>query len=249
MLRQWQKLTLLFSTAVVWHPIHHEYLVSGGFDGSILHWHMDSSSPVDTLIQAHDQQIWALAFHPLGHMLASAANDTTTRWWSRGRPGVSIMNDRFHLGRERAHEMGQKEEEEADDDDEYAALPGLGGAGRGNNPNLAFSSGSASIPNFSMTTTGGGFAGGESIPGLDASSNRGTQGGGIPGLSHTQQQQYSQQQPGTMSGYGGSNTWTRTGAPPMGQDSGWQQLPGPPQQGGWQQPMRPNNQGGRFQPY
>lgn len=241
----------LWLAAVVWHPIHHEYLVSGGFDGSILHWHMDSSSPVDTLIQAHDQQIWALAFHPLGHMLASAANDTTTRWWSRGRPGVGIMNDRFHLGRDRAHEMGQKEEEEADEEDDYAALPGLGGGARGNNmnSNLMYSSGAASIPNFSMINSGGSFAGGEAIPGLDGSSSRAPQ-GGIPGLSQTQQQQqqFPQQQPGMMSGYGGSNTWTRTGAPPMGQDAGRQQL-GPPQQGGWQQPMRPNNQGGRFQPY
>lgn len=48
----------------------------------------------------------------MGHTLVSGSNDHTTRFWSRGRPGMDISNDRFHVGRERAKELGVKEEEE-----------------------------------------------------------------------------------------------------------------------------------------
>ncbi|KAI9508815.1 WD40-repeat-containing domain protein, partial [Russula earlei] len=43
--------------------------------------------PRATLSQAHDSNVWALVFHPLGHLLVSASNDHTTRFWARERPG------------------------------------------------------------------------------------------------------------------------------------------------------------------
>lgn len=36
---------------------------------------------------AHDSNVWSLAWHPLGHILCSGSNDHTTRFWSRARPG------------------------------------------------------------------------------------------------------------------------------------------------------------------
>lgn len=91
--------------AVAWHPHHDDVLVSGGSEGSILHWSLPDAHPKETLEFAHDSNVWSLAYHPLGHLLVSASNDHTTRFWSRGRPGTRSKGDRFHLGRERAMEV------------------------------------------------------------------------------------------------------------------------------------------------
>ncbi|KAF7310508.1 WD-REPEATS-REGION domain-containing protein [Mycena chlorophos] len=81
--------------SVTWHPVH-PILVSGGSEGAILHWDITEPEPSfgqpphpprANLAQAHDSNVWSLQFHPLGHLLASASNDHTTRFWSRERPG------------------------------------------------------------------------------------------------------------------------------------------------------------------
>ncbi|KAF8481418.1 WD40-repeat-containing domain protein [Gautieria morchelliformis] len=110
--------------SVAWHPIH-PLLVSGGSEGSILHWdltapppnHALSSTlqpgPRATLAEAHDSNVWSIAFHPLGHLLVSASNDHTTRFWSRERPGDA--NAVFSAGGEKppaAPEGGGQEDEE-----------------------------------------------------------------------------------------------------------------------------------------
>ncbi|KAI0628772.1 WD40-repeat-containing domain protein [Trametes polyzona] len=125
--------------SVAWHPFH-PLLVSGGSEGSILHWDLSSSSeppttqsashqpgPRATLSQAHDSNVWALTYHPLGHILVSASNDHTTRFWCRERPGDA--SSVFSGGGEKPPEVtdtsGQDEEEEA-------MVPGFGyGAGAG----------------------------------------------------------------------------------------------------------------------
>lgn len=39
---------------------------------------------------AHDQAIWALEWHPLGHVLASGSNDNSTKFWARNKPGDTL---------------------------------------------------------------------------------------------------------------------------------------------------------------
>ncbi|KAJ3541506.1 hypothetical protein NMY22_g3860 [Coprinellus aureogranulatus] len=82
------------------------------------------SSPRATLSQAHDSNVWALTYHPLGHILVSGSNDHTTRFWSRERPGDATSV--FSGGGEKPPEMmdmsGQDEEDEA-------FVPGFGGGG------------------------------------------------------------------------------------------------------------------------
>jgi WD40 repeat protein len=38
--------------------------------------------------QAHDDTaVWDIAWHPLGHVVATASNDHTVKFWARNRPG------------------------------------------------------------------------------------------------------------------------------------------------------------------
>lgn len=82
------------------------------------------STPRATLSQAHDSNVWALTYHPLGHILVSGSNDHTTRFWSRERPGDATSV--FSGGGEKPPDMvdpsGQDEEDEA-------FVPGFGGGG------------------------------------------------------------------------------------------------------------------------
>ncbi|KAH9914469.1 WD40 repeat-like protein [Fomitopsis serialis] len=123
--------------SVAWHPVH-PILVTGGSEGAILHWDLSSStdtlaqSPSQppgaraTLSQAHDSNVWSLAFHPLGHLMVSASNDHTTRFWCRERPGDATSV--FSGG-------GQKPPEVTDtagqDDEDESMVPGFGFTGAG----------------------------------------------------------------------------------------------------------------------
>ncbi|KAF9521166.1 hypothetical protein BS47DRAFT_1370255 [Hydnum rufescens UP504] len=110
---------LVVLSALAWHPVHHDLLVSGGAEGSLMYWLLSSPIPRAALDQAHDSNVWSLAWHPLGHVLCSASNDYTARFWCRDRPGdVSSV---FRQGGEKPPAAGLGD---GADDDDY--VPGFG---------------------------------------------------------------------------------------------------------------------------
>lgn len=91
--------------AVSWHPVHETLFASGGAEGAI-HFHTTSQvDPVGSLEGAHDGIVWSLDWHPLGHVLVSGSADCSARFWTRHRPGDSLL-DRFTLGRAAAEALG-----------------------------------------------------------------------------------------------------------------------------------------------
>lgn len=170
-------------STLTWHPKHPSILSTGSVDGSIFHYLLDepntpagtattlspydsadpSNTPAQTiwpahrLQYAHDFAVWSLAWHPLGHIMASGSNDRVTRFWSRARPGESdCFKDRYHIGEAAAEAQGTwdrrsgrrmllaEEEQEMDDEAEGLVdqkmpaktpiLPGIPGLGQGANP-------------------------------------------------------------------------------------------------------------------
>jgi len=158
--------------SVAWHPVHHSILVSGGSEGSIIHWSLDSSVPAPraSVDQAHDSNVWCLAFHPLGHILASASNDYTTRFWCRERP--TDVGGEWKSGGEKPPEIGA-----ADEDEDY--VPGLGFAGgMGGQDGFGFGGNTTSYGDDFDRQPGGG----QGVPGLGGSGGFDGGNGFIPGF-------------------------------------------------------------------
>ncbi|UNI14045.1 pre-mRNA cleavage and polyadenylation factor (CPF) complex subunit, variant 2 [Purpureocillium takamizusanense] len=120
-------------STLTFHPIHPNLLTTGGLDGSLFHYLLDtpnpppgqaltvapydSMDPTTTPAQsvwpthkipyAHDYAIWSLDWHPLGHILATGSNDRITRFWTRARPGdADVFQDRYHIGEAAAEAQG-----------------------------------------------------------------------------------------------------------------------------------------------
>ncbi|KAJ1954778.1 WD repeat-containing protein 33 [Linderina pennispora] len=88
-------------SSVAWHPIHETMFASGGSDGGIHFWFTGEKGHQGEITGAHESYIWSLAWHPMGHILASGSNDHTTRFWSRPRPAEHLDT-----------ELADKEQEE-----------------------------------------------------------------------------------------------------------------------------------------
>lgn len=65
-------------TRIVWHPVHENLFASGSGDGAIHFWCAGNETELGVIDGAHDNMIWSLAWHPLGHILVSGGNDFST---------------------------------------------------------------------------------------------------------------------------------------------------------------------------
>jgi len=74
-------------TSITWHPIHENFFVSGDKSGRLIHWLADQPELQEDVPNAHDNHIFSLAWHPLGHLLVSGSNDQTAKFWTRQHPG------------------------------------------------------------------------------------------------------------------------------------------------------------------
>lgn len=90
------KTIILIYLAIAWHPVHEGLFASGGGDGSLGYWLVNNDKETVLLEQAHDQAVWSLEWHPLGHILATGSNDNNTKFWARNRPG-DTQEDIFGL--------------------------------------------------------------------------------------------------------------------------------------------------------
>ncbi|CAJ0963615.1 unnamed protein product, partial [Mesorhabditis belari] len=119
-------------TSLAWHPVHEGLFVTGGGDGSIAYWLVDHEKEIALLENAHDQAIWCMKWHPLGHILATGSNDNNTKFWARNRPG-DTQEDIFGLASFQSSLLGTSDQREQkimfkDREKEASAvvIPGMG---------------------------------------------------------------------------------------------------------------------------
>jgi hypothetical protein len=75
-----------------------------------------------TLSKAQNSNVWVLTFHPLSHLLVSASNDHTTRFWARERPSDAASV--FAPGGAKPAAAGP--DDDAEDEDNAHAVPVFG---------------------------------------------------------------------------------------------------------------------------
>eukprot|EP00397_Hematodinium_sp_SG-2012_P030477 GEMP01032283.1.p1 GENE.GEMP01032283.1~~GEMP01032283.1.p1 ORF type:complete len:556 (+),score=122.18 GEMP01032283.1:281-1948(+) len=105
-------------TALCWHPEFEDVFCSGGFDGSLIYWDLWDDKPLEAIPHAHDATIWAIAWHPFGHLVASGSHDNCCRFWSRCRPGDKNIKE---LVPKREHRFGfdnQKQQQAKEEETE-----------------------------------------------------------------------------------------------------------------------------------
>ena len=91
-------------TCVEWHPQFESLFASGSVDGRVCYWiagegeseEKENKLPVAEICGAHDGAILTLAWHPLGHLLATGGLDYSYKVWTRNRPGDE-MRDQYNV--------------------------------------------------------------------------------------------------------------------------------------------------------
>ncbi|CAG9464170.1 unnamed protein product [Pedinophyceae sp. YPF-701] len=131
-------------TAMAWHPLQEALLCSGGYDrrfGSVSmhYWQLGCPAPIAEVPQPHTGALRCLAWHPLGHMIASGGTDDATdrpggsvRFWSRARTGWTwrIKSGTAGVAPAHAHNVAARaapaRAARADDSDsDNEAVPGM----------------------------------------------------------------------------------------------------------------------------
>ncbi|KAI7861762.1 WD40-repeat-containing domain protein [Spinellus fusiger] len=92
-----------------WHPQHERLLATGGSDGSLMFWLTGQDAPIGEQEMAHENHIWSLDWHPVGHILVSGSNDHTTRFWTRPRPGETT-DDKFDSSQHREETVKEEQD-------------------------------------------------------------------------------------------------------------------------------------------
>ncbi|CCI40278.1 unnamed protein product [Albugo candida] len=114
-------------TSVAWHPCYERLFVSGSYDGSLMYWEVGKSTALATVPSAHENAVWDIQWHPVGHVVATGSNDHSTKFWCRNRPG-DPMDDKYNGGQLVLNNEPDAIESAAYNNiptDELMALPGL----------------------------------------------------------------------------------------------------------------------------
>ena len=68
--------------------------------------------------------VWALSWHPAGHILCSGSNDHNCKFWTRNRPGDS-MRDKYNLNTMPASANESEEVATSDQTNVVPMIPGM----------------------------------------------------------------------------------------------------------------------------
>jgi len=116
------------ASAISWHPVHEGLITTGGSEGSIIFWLVGEETPLGQVEGGHESLIWTMAWHPMGHVLATASNDHSTKFWSRALTTETNLDENGEVKSEEQYIEVEGAVKTTMDDSEYEEMdiPGLG---------------------------------------------------------------------------------------------------------------------------
>mmetsp|Transcript_26420 Transcript_26420/g.31234 ORF Transcript_26420/g.31234 Transcript_26420/m.31234 type:complete len:227 (+) Transcript_26420:3-683(+) len=93
--------------SLAWHPTHERLFASGGLDGGLAFWGVGTGNTPKVLIRPDEKEvdinpqnnlpfirpIYEMAWHPLGHCLATGSRDQTVKFWCRKGVGHAMLSE------------------------------------------------------------------------------------------------------------------------------------------------------------